>query len=245
MKLNQVIAIEKGIKSNTHQALSHLYKVIQQPAYFDGMTRTYQKTVEDTEDLPAESKPVQVSSARIIEDIRKVSTDLLDVVAKKDFNNTKATADVLINGASILSNVPVTYLLFLEKQVTDLKTAIGKFPELDNMTSWTPDPHEDGIYRSEPVMVNRTKRYETPVVMYEATEHHPAQVGMKSDDKVVGYYNTTRFSGAIPKRDKVAMLDRVEALLRAVKQAREAANSVEVTEQPEVGARLFDYIING
>ena len=59
MKLNQVIAIEKGVKSRAISRIDELYKDIQKPALFDGLSRTYQPKDEAGEMLPSESKVVQ------------------------------------------------------------------------------------------------------------------------------------------------------------------------------------------
>ena len=41
-KLNQIIAVEKGIKSRSHQELSDAHHALQKPALLAGIARTYQ-----------------------------------------------------------------------------------------------------------------------------------------------------------------------------------------------------------
>ena len=45
-KLNQIIAIEKGIKSRVYGDLTELNKAIQKPDLFNGFQKTYQKNLE-------------------------------------------------------------------------------------------------------------------------------------------------------------------------------------------------------
>jgi hypothetical protein len=36
-------------------------------------------------------------------------------------------------------------------------------------------------------------------VLYDATEHHPAQTQLISEDVIVGWWETVKHSGAIPR----------------------------------------------
>ena len=73
---------------------------------------------------------------------RKISdrlVELFDVTAQKDWANCSAKADVAIGDTIIVADVPVTYLLFLEKQLVSLQTLLGKTPTLDAAEDWTYD----------------------------------------------------------------------------------------------------------
>ena len=65
---------------------------------------------------------------------------------------------------------------------------------------------------------------------------------MVTEDVPVGTWTAVGFSGAIPVDKKRAMLERVEALQKAVKFAREAANNT-FTEAKAIGDNLFDFIL--
>ncbi len=41
------------------------------------------------------------------------------------------------------------------------------------------------------------------------------------------------------------LLERIDKLLKAVKQAREAANGIEVIEQPRIGETVFGFLMEG
>ena len=61
-KLNQIIAIEKGVKSKSYPELTEAHHDVQKPALLTGITRTYQPKDEDGEQLPPESTRVQVKA---------------------------------------------------------------------------------------------------------------------------------------------------------------------------------------
>ena len=151
-----------------------------------------------------------------------------------------ARADVVVDGRTIAAQVPVTYLLFLEKQLVDLHTFVKKLPVLDAAESWLRDDSTD-TWRTEPVRSNRTKKVPRNHVKAEATEKHPAQVEVYYEDITVGYWTTVKFSGALPAKRVNDILDRVLKLQTAVKFAREEANNVEVVDQ-RVGSAVFGYL---
>ncbi|MBA3531781.1 MAG: hypothetical protein H0T73_07680 [Ardenticatenales bacterium] len=169
-------------------------------------------------------------------------TELFDVTATKDWTNCSARADVVVDGQTLLTQVPITYLLFLEKQLVDLRTFVTKLPILDASEIWTFDPSADA-WATEPMQTTRTKKIPRNHVKAEATEHHPAQVELYHEDLVVGTWRTVKFSGALPARRVNELLERVERLQKAVKFAREEANAVEAEEQ-QVGANVLNYLFS-
>ena len=86
-----------------------------------------------------------------------------------------------MDGSTLLRDVPVSYLLFLEKQLVDLHTFVKKLPVLDAAESWTIDPSAD-CWRTEAVRTMRTKKVPRNHVKAEATEKHPAQVEVYYED---------------------------------------------------------------
>jgi hypothetical protein len=165
---------------------------------------------------------------------------LFDVTATKDWANCVAKADVAVDGTTILRDVPVSYLLFLEKQLSDLTTFVKKLPILDAAETWTHDPSSD-TWKTEPVRTLRTKKVPRNHVKAEATDKHPAQVDVYYEDIAIGTWTTTKFSGAVPAQRVNELLERVEKLTQAVKFAREEANTFEVTDQ-RVGEAVFAYL---
>lgn len=239
-RLNQIIAVEKGVKSRSFQELTEAYHVLQKPTLLAGIARTYRPKDDDGEQLPSESTKVQVKAEEVIQQTATIMTRLFDVTATKDWTNCVARADVVVDGQTLIAQVPVSYLLFLEKQLVDLHTFVKKLPTLDASESWTFDASAD-CWTTEPVQTVKTKKIPRNHVKAEATDKHPAQVEVYYEDVTVGYWRTVKFSGALPARRMSELLERIEKLQEGVKFAREEANHTEVVEQ-KVGDAVFQFL---
>ena len=206
-----------------------------------GVSRTYRPKDEDGDQLPSESKRVQLTVGEANNEFREALSALFDVAATQDWGNCDAKADVEVNGKTVINDAPVTYLLFLEKQLKDIHTYVNNLPVLDPGENWGYDDAK-GCYTCSSD-TTRTKKVPRNHVMAEATDKHPAQVNLYHEDVVVGYWTTTKMSGAMKKGDKDTMIRRVRELQDAVKVAREKANSVDV-EIKKVSNDIFEYIFD-
>lgn len=241
MKLNQIISIEKGVKSRVYSETTEQDRLCQKAELFNGFSKKYRPLDEENgEKLPPESKRVQFRVDEILKSQARSLSELFDVTATKDWANMKAVADVKIGDQVLLRSVPVTYLLFLEKQLNDLHTAVGRLPELDQNNEWSVDK-ESGLYKTEMTQTHRVKPTKRGIVLYDATDKHPAQTQLIEDSVLVGYWEKVDHSGAISKIRKAEMLEKIEALMKAVKFAREEANSIEAEKQT-VGEVIFEFI---
>lgn len=239
-KLNQIIAIEKGVKGRVYGEITEMHKASQKPDLFNGFAKNYRRKDEDGEDYPPERKKVQMVAGDVLAKAAKLLTELVNVTAQKDWANCDATADVEIEGGALLQGVPATHLLFLEKQLTDIRTFVDKMPTLDEADEWAMDG-ATGLFKTSAIATHRTKKLQKPIVLYDATDKHPAQTQLITEDVLVGYWDTVKHSGALPAPRKQEILDRVEKLLAAVKFAREKANEAEAP-QLSVGEKVFGYL---
>lgn len=239
-KLNQILAIEKHTKTAASEALTAIYHAIQKEPLLSGIARTYKPRDEEGERFPAESTQVQVRVEELLKLVAGALSPLVDVTAQRDLANCEAMADVVVDGQLLMSDVPATYLLWLEKQLVDLQTLIKKLPTLPQAEAWEFNANHN-CYASVPSETAKTKKIPKPFVKYEATDKHPAQVEVVHEDVLQGYWTTTKFSGAIPATRAKELRERVEKLLVAVKFAREQANMVDV-QNVSFGARLFGYL---
>lgn len=239
-KLNQIIALTPGRKANATKALTAAYHKFQKDDLLFGVARSYQPKEDGGEMMPSERKNVQVKVRSVIKDIEAEVVEMFNAVATQDFGNTQAVANVVVDGTVVLEKVPVTFLLYLEKQAQDLLTLAEKLPVLDPAEKWTFDSTAD-CYASEAAQSNRTKKVPQRFVKYEATKEHPAQVDVWQEDVVVGTWTTKKFSGAISAKDKNEVIVLAKKLLEAVKTAREEANSLEV-RPAKVGSQIFNFV---
>jgi hypothetical protein len=239
-KLNKIIAVEKNIKSTSYRKFTDLHHKLQKGALLSGISRTYRSKDDEGDLLPPEETRVQLRAQDALEDATETLTRLFDTVATKDWGNTQARADVVVGGQVLVKDAPVTYLLFLEKQLSDLKTFVEKLPVLDASEVWTWDQNQ-ACYATSPVETHRTKKLPRVLVKYEATEEHPAQTEVWQEDVVVGYWRTIKFSGALPAQRIKELTQKIDKLQNAIKFAREEANTLEVEEQ-HVGRLVLDWI---
>lgn len=241
--LAQMIAVEKGVKQRAKNRLDGLKReLITRLPQMNGLSRTYRAiNEEDPERLPAESVRVQVKAEEILGHVADTMVDLFDVVYTREAGNTVATANLQVGDAVIAEDIPVTYLLFLDKQLDEVLTVLRSLPVLDPAEDWNHD-QASGVYRTPTRVTTRAKKIPFPFVKAEATDKHPAQVETQFEDKVVGFWDKVTFSGALPADRVFQLVRRAEALQRAVRSAREQANATQV-EQRKIGQRVFDYLL--
>jgi len=240
-KLNQIIAVEKGIKSRAYADLTTLNKSAQKPDLFLGFTKTYTPKNEEGEQLPGESRRVQLTADDVLRGVHRTLSELFTIEARKEWTNVGARADVTVDGVTIVEQAPVTFLLFLEKQLNDVKSIVSSIPILSLDEAWKFDA-QSGLSKTEASIQHRTKKVEKPIVLYPATDKHPAQTALSSEDVIVGFWHTVKQSGAVAATRKRELLERIDRLAIAVKEARETANSIEEAHSPDVAKTVFSYL---
>jgi len=239
-KLHEIVAVRKGIKSRVYSEVSTLHHGSNKADLFSGMLREYTRKDEEGETLPPESKKVQKIVEDILKRTAKLQSEAWDVEATQEYGNQTARADLVVGGKTLLTGVPVTLLIFLEKQLKDMRTFVAELPTLDTDKDWVADPNSK-MCRTEPVTTHHTVKIEEPQVVVAATKEHPAQWTTLKKTQTAGYWNKTFFSGALPIPRKEELLERIDALSIAVKRARTQANDTDV-ERREVGGALFGYL---
>lgn len=241
-KLHEITAVLKGEKARIYSEVTALHQQAQKPDPYTGFNKTYRKKDDDGEDYSPETKRVTLVASEVLAKLAKLESKLFDITAQQEFANTGAKADLVVDNQTLLQDVPVTYLMFLDKQFTDLRTFIDKMPVLDENREWAADPNSK-LVRTAPQTTHRTRKTPKVIVKYDATKEHPAQTELFTEDVVVGFWDTVHLSGALSIPRKEELLERIDKLLRAVKVAREQAND---TEAPKVdaGAAIFGYLLS-
>jgi hypothetical protein len=167
-------------------------------------------------------------------------TELWNLVLTQDAGNQQARADVVVDGRAVLNGVPVTTLLFLDKQLAEVENLVSKLPTPDPAEDWTHDPNS-GLLRSPVAESLRTTKEPTVLVKYEATDKHPAQTETYMKDVPAGYWRQVLYSGCVQADRKNAILGRLKKLQDAVKLAREQANLIDV-ERQKAGEALLAFL---
>ena len=242
VKQHQVIAWCNAAKTSMQRTITDLHHKMQKLQLFSGLSKRYRPKDEEGDLLPEENTKVQTTVVAELREMRRVVVDALDALITLDATNCAARADIDVDGVVLVTDVPVTTLLALEKILTDWHTFFDKLPVLDTATDWYTGT--DGISRSMPFETVRTKKVPIRFVRSEATDKHPAQVDVLQEDVIVGYWTKNDLSGALPVAAKTNILRRLEKLRLAGQAARSVANSVEAPVR-RLGAILFDHVTEG
>jgi hypothetical protein len=240
MRLNQIIAIEKGAKTAAEKVSTEAYQLMQKRDLLEGMARRYTPLdAESTERLPDEVKLIQAKATDLLLSTFQSLTKHWDIAATKESSNCAAKADLKF-GTTTIKDVPVGFLLFLEKQLVNVATQLKKAPILDPAKEWHWDASK-GCYVTDSITQGKTKKVLRNHVKAEATDKHPAQVETFAEDILIGNWSKVEFSGALPKTIVLALTARVEELMESVKKAREEANGMVVSDFAPAKT-IFDYL---
>lgn len=239
-RLTQIIALANGQKAKVQEAVSQFRKILQAKGVFDGFRKTYKSKFEEGDQLPSEKKIVQARIDDLLAELGKPLVRLWDLAGITDLTNCTAKADVVVGGKTLLSQVPTTYLLYLDNQMELLEGIIKDLPTLSPDEEWAYN-ESSFQWESEPKEAIRLKKTVEHQVVVQATDKFPAQVAEAVRDIPEGVWTTVSTSGSIPAKRKRDLLNRVFDIRQAIRKAREQANSVEIFDF-KGGQAIFDLI---
>lgn len=238
--LHQINAVLTARRPQVMRRWMDLNTRVKKTPLLTGSHRRFQPYDDDDPGLPPVSERVQLTAEKVVEEVGDVLADWFDLQLTQDATNCTARADVVVDGQTILADAPVTHLLFLEKQLVDLRSFIDGLPLLDPADEWHPDPDRGG-YASTPVETVSTKKALKVLELAPATDKHPAQVKPYEADEPRGRWTTVKLSGALPGATVREYRRRVDALIEAVKAARESANATPAVTR-KVGRDVIGYV---
>lgn len=240
VKLHQLIATGNDVKRSGETAITAAYQGMQKAANFYGFSRTYAPLKEDDIVYPPEGRKMLSDTDDLLKLISEAFAKQINVQGTLDMGNTIAKADIVVNGNTIATGVPVTSLLWLEKKLVGMRAVISAIPVLDETKSWSFDEGQ-GRYVTEPTQSIKTKKTEWTEVVVPGTDKHPAQTRDRVKDVAEGTWTLLEWSKATTATKKREYSRRLEELIAAVKSAREQANSV-VVEDFHFGNTLTGYL---
>lgn len=244
--LGQIVGIHKGTKEEAQRRWDTIYHTLQKNDLFTGLHKTFE-AFEGTLPQPPQDKRLQANATDLLREMQPLLTRLFDLEYTKDVADTQATANVYLPGISrpLLENVPISHLLWLEKQFIKLVTVFKALPVMSAAEDWTGDA------TSLPTGVRRTPVEETPatkkekqwqvVVAADANGGHPADVREVTSDVHSGNWRTIKYTSAVPVAVRDELVKRATAMLNAVRQAAVAANHLVVQDQSE-GEIIFGFL---
>ena len=200
--------------------------------FFQGHVKTLKMIVdspenEALEDANRDIKELPTTVHETLEYALDFWANSEDVLFAKYKTNQIAQADLLFNGQVLVANVPVEHLLNLQTRLESLRKVLDAIPTLDASKEWKPkDNGRAGEYVGvQEEVTSKTEKVTTPIILYEATDKHPAQIEKVSIDKIVGTFRRKVISGAATSRQKADALSIIDQLIVETKQARVRANT--------------------
>lgn len=247
MRLHELLAIEKNQQTQFTTLIQDTQNKFGRDHYFKGWVKSL-KMIQDSpeneaiEKAGSETKDVVTTVNETLEYLFERWASYEDTQIRKNTTNQKATTSLPI-GDTVIDDVPVDELMGLETRLTKIREIFQQIPTLDASREWQKSTVREGVWiASRPDVTTKTERVITPVVLYEATKEHPAQIEKISKDEVVGSFTTVSFSGAITSLQKANALKRIDDLLGEVKKARMRANMKEVVNA-SIGSVLAKYLL--
>lgn len=245
-KLHEVLAVEGDLEGQYKRIVDETMRTFNKAELFTGKHKTLQM-FDDSRQKEAEAaeedQQLTTTVRRKLEYTWDAITRYLDCVLQKEETNQQARASVVMEGKTYLSDVPATFLLGLENKLKYIRAMYDQIPTLPPGTKWEKDVSEgDDVYvMAEPEKTNKTEKQILHKILVAATDKHPAQVEKWTQDIPVGIFSTKKWSGMITPREKHIYLQRIDALIKAVKEARQRANTAEVIQTQSMKV-LMDFI---
>jgi hypothetical protein len=247
-KLHELLAVEGNLSTQAQKCRAELItNTFDKKRHHFGAKRvSFTPNTEGAVQVTEEQLDIQTTVRGELDWIGKILVKAWDASHQIDVANTMAHADVVTeDDTTLLRDVPATSLLQLEKHLKELHDLLTAVPTLDPAKGFQQDPQrEAGVYKAREVNKTRTKKTQRPMVMYEATKEHPAQVAMATEDVATGTILEQEWSSLITPAQKSDMLDRCDKLMRAVKRARSKANEQDLDiGKNKIAQALVDYVL--
>jgi hypothetical protein len=250
-QLHELLAAEKTATNTRDQlAADTQNKFGKGEQYFTGFTKTLELLGDDPANAKIEAaarqdKALPTTVVATLDYFLNQWARTEDVLFQKNKTNTTAIADLEFRGNVIAKGVPVDELMGLETRLSDLRKLATQIPTLDASRAWAQDSSaaQPGTWKAvQPQITTKTEKTTRAVVLYEATDKHPAQIEKVAEDKVVGTFTLNVISGATTAIQKANVLAVLDDLIIEVKKARTRANSVPVVTD-QIGKSITDLIM--
>lgn len=251
-QLHELLAAEKTATNTRDQMTKDTEnKFAKGENYFTGFTKTLKMLGDATSNDAIEAAARQDKAlpttvvATLDYYLNKVWARTEDVLFQKNLTNTTALADLEFRGAVIAQGVPVDELMGLETRLSELRKLATQIPTLDASREWESDASaaQAGTWKSvNPQITTKTEKKVTPVILYPATDKHPAQIEKVTEDVPVGTFTLNVISGATTAIQKANVLAVLDDLIIEVKKARTRANSVDV-KVAQIGSTITSLIM--
>lgn len=248
-KLHELLAVEDSLAvtfkkvaeeaKDTFVKKDNLFqgRSIRQESKLDQKDIKYVEFPDTTENIPVAETVVGK-----LQYVAEHASKYFDAVAQKDASNRNATGSVVIEGKTILTDIPAVTLLFLENKLKLIREVIESAKNLDPAKIWASSPTQH-VFMAPETSKPVKDSIEEYIITAPATDKHAAQTAKVVRQPIVAVKHSTEFSGLISSHEKSLLLGRVDTLITAIKQARQRANTAE-TVDVKVAKQLFNFIFD-
>jgi hypothetical protein len=245
-KLHELLAVESNLSTQANKTRGELIETFHKKRHlFEEKRVTFTPNSENAQAVTETQSDIQSTVLKEITWITGVMAKAWDVAHQVDVANTEAIADVVTeDGSTLLTGIPATSLLQLEKRIKEVSDLVAAIPTLDPAKGFQPDTQRGkGIYQARLVNKTRTKKEPKVLELAPATKEHPRQTQVYNEDVPVGAIQELEWSAMLTPAMKSDLLDRCDMLLRAVRKARAKANETDVeVAGNKIGKKLLDYV---
>jgi len=246
-KLHELLAVESDLEATAQKIISEAaVTFVKKQEHFLGYRkslRMFEEHRKQEEEAATESKALVTTVDEKLDYVLKNAIKYYDAILQKESTNQSAVADLVVDGHVLVENAPATWLLGMESRLKLLRTVYEVIPTWTPGVDWVPAPEQGkGIYKAaEPSKADKTEKTPAHKVIVPATEHHPAQVEKWVENIRVGVFTTQKWISSWSPSQKSEAMGRLDKLIRAVKQARQRANSTPVSKV-HAGNKIKDYL---
>lgn len=248
-KMHELLAVENdilGVANKVIDETNHTFKS-KTAEFYMGVNKTYKPNDDADKDLvpPQTKEIVDTVINKLTYTFGKIAAEY-DLLLQKEATNQKAVADIVLDGKVVSANVPVNFLLTLERRLEKVRNLVLEAPTLPNGPKWIEDEQRGpGYYKlAQPQVSYRTKKEKTYLVVQPPTKEHPAQVKEQETTTTIGTYDEMLFDSRMTSHDKAIIAERVDNLIKEVRKAIRRANQLDVVDGT-IGNKVFDYILKG
>lgn len=248
-KLHEVLAVEDDLKKIFNKILAETTRTFSKKGeHFFGHTKTlemFDDKRQQEADALTDIKDMVTTVPAKLEYMSEHVCRFLDAVYQKEASNQNARADVVLkDGTTLIKDVPATMLLALERELRKIREVYELVPTHPPGRRWELDESKgkDVYTMVDPITAHRTEKSLKVIQLAKATKEHKEQIHAEKIDVPIGQWTSYQFTGTVTPARKSQLLDRIDALFRAVKEARMRANEVEIIVGEGIGKFLFDYI---
>jgi transcription termination factor NusB len=241
-KLHELLAVEPDLKGSAEKIIKETVNTFtKKEHHFIGRHKSYKPIDEEGDTFAPETQEMVTTVLKKLEHTQEVVGKYLDAMAQKELTNTTASAILEVDGQVLFdAPLPATLLLAIEGRLKQLREAYNAIPTLDPSETWKWDT-ATGTYEASSKETYKTKKVYRNHVVAAATDKHPSQVQVFTEDERIGAWTEKKWSGMITPAEKALILGRIDTLAQAVKRARKRANDAEV-KIISIGDALLNFI---